>query len=300
MADWLDIQRDTLLVQGMAAAETDSLALFVQRLLARNGQSGARIALADRMPPATEISRAAAPIDPEARLVALDMPSLLHLRDCRKIALLAPARLRQDLAALAREGAERLAIMAEWQDALRQCDATLVFDPAHAPPLLALGAPRVDTAPLPAMPPLRDAAATTDLLLIDHEGGALADELAASIRAALPALGIAQAGAGAQSARIHIHLGARAAAGPRVIDSHAMNRPVIQMAGPDARIDPAMWVEPMRTGLRAESIDTTIAALIWLDAHPVFIDIFRPHAERAMEEFNRAAEAGLRAILVSS
>ena len=299
MANWPDIQRDTLIVHGApadaATDETAALALFIQRLLAREGRDAARTGQADQMI-ASAITRAAAPIDPEARLVALDMASLLQLRDCRKIALLAPSRLHQDVAGL--DGAARLATLAEWQDALRNCTATLVFDPADAAFLLALGAPRVATGPLPALLPARDVAATTDLMLIDHAGGTLANRLAASINEALPALRIAPAGAPAQSARIHIHLGAHGSGGPRVIDSHAMNRPVIRLAGPSARIEPAMWVEPMRTGLCAETIEAAIAALRWLDAHPVFVDIFRGHATRAVEDFNRAAEAALRDVLI--
>lgn len=280
--------------------ETAGLALFVQRLLAREAPRAARIGEAGQsMAPPSDITRAAAPIDPEARLVAFDMASLLLLRDCRKIALLAPTRLRQDLAALDGAGAARLAALAEWQDALRTCTNALVFDPAHAAFLLALGAPRIAVVPLPALMPARGAAATTDLLLIDHEGGSQDDDLAAAIRAGLPTLGIAPAGAPAQSARIHIHLGTRAGRAPiRVIDSHAMNRPVIRLGGASMLIDPAMWVEPMRTGLCAESIDATIAALRWLEAHPVFIDIFHGHATRAVDAFNSTAEAGLRAVLI--
>lgn len=303
MDHWPDFQRDTLILHGASAAgageETAALALFVQRLLARGGDP-ARIGMAGAAgPPACEISRAGAPLDPQARLVALDMPSLLHQRDCRTIALLAPARLRQDLAALDQAGAARLATLMAWQDALRHCTAALVFDPAHAALLLALGAPRVDIAALPALMPARALAATTDLLLVDHDGGTLADELAAAIGAALPELRLAASADVAQAARIHIHLGAREGRAPlRVIDSHAMHRPVIRLADPSAHVGPGMSVEPMRTGLCAVSIAATVAALRWLAAHAVFVDIFDSHATRAVEAFNGAAEAALRAVLL--
>jgi hypothetical protein len=59
-----------------------------------------------------------------------------------------------------------------------------------------------------------------------------------------------------------------------------------------------MWVEPLRTGLCAETIEATIAALRWLDAHQIFIDVFRGHAARAVETFNDAVEATLRGALM--
>jgi hypothetical protein len=84
----------------------------------------------------------------------------------------------------------------------------------------------------------------------------------------------------------------------RVIDSLAMNRAVIQLAPPSGSTDPAMWVEPMRTGLCAGTIEATIGALRWLDAHPVFFEVFRRHAARAVEMFNDAVEVTLRGALM--
>jgi hypothetical protein len=84
----------------------------------------------------------------------------------------------------------------------------------------------------------------------------------------------------------------------RIIDSHAMNRPVIQYAHPPRSMDPAMGVEPMRTGLCAETIEATIDALRWLEAHPLFSQVLRSHAARAVATFNAAVETTLRDALM--
>jgi hypothetical protein len=287
--------------------QTMRLALFIERMIARQGTGGAaRIAAEEASPAPSELSRSVAPISPASPLVAFDLTSLHHLRDCRKIAVLAPARLRHDLAALDAACARRLTALAELQDGLRNCTLAIVFDPDHAARLLALGAPRIDVSQLPALMPLQDAAPTSDVLLIDHAGEAdatMCQDLASALNKALPDLVIGQAGAeGASglSARIHVHIGTPASTVPaiRVVDSHAMNRPVIQFARPSARTDPAMRVEPMRTGLCAETIDATIGAVRWLDAHQVFLEIFRGHAARAVETFNDAVELKLRAVLM--
>jgi hypothetical protein len=288
--------------------ETMRLALFIQRMIARQGTGcAARLAAAEDLSPVpTELSRSVAPITPASRLVAFDLTSLRHLRDCRKIAVLAPARLRQDLAAIDEACVRRMTALAELQDGLRNCTSTIVFDPGHAARLLALGAPRIDIARLPALMPLQDMAPTIDLLLIDHAGEAgstMCQDLAGALGQALPDLVIGQVrteGASGLSARIHIHVGTPAgtAADIRVIDSHAMGRPVIRLARPSSGTDPAMWVEPMRTGLCAETIEETIDALRWLDAHQVFIEVFRGHATRAVETFNNAVEAKLRGALM--
>jgi hypothetical protein len=288
--------------------QTMPLALFIQRMIARQGTGGAaRITSAkDASPAPTELSRSVAPVTPASRLVAFDLTSLRHLRDCRKIAVLAPARLRHDLAALDAACARRMTALAELQDGLRSCTSAIVFDPGHAARLIALGAPRIDLARLPALMPLQDLAPTIDLLLIDHEGeagAAMCHDLASALNQALPDLVIGQArteGASGLSARIHIRVGTPAgtAAAIRVIDSHAMNRPVIRFARPSDGTDPAMWVEPMRTGLCAGTIEATIDALRWLNAHQVFIEVFRGHAARAVETFNGAVKAKLRGALM--
>jgi hypothetical protein len=290
-----------------SSGQTMRLALFIQRMIARQGTCGAaRIGAEDASPAPTELSRSVGPISPASPLVAFDLTSLHHLRDCRKIAVLAPARLRHDLAALDAACARRLTALVELQDGLRNCTLAIVFDPDHAARLLALGAPRIEVSRLPALMPLQDTAPTSDVLLIDHAGEAgatMCRDLASALNKALPDLIIRQAGAeGASgvSARIHIHIGIPASGthAIRVVDSHAMNRPVIQFARPSASTDPAMRVEPLRTGLSAETIDATIGALRWLDAHQVFIEIFRGHAARAVETFNDAVEVQLRAALM--
>jgi hypothetical protein len=290
------------------SGQTMRLALFIQRMIARQGTGGAAriVAAEDASPAPTELSRSVAPITPASRLVAFDLTSLRHLRDCRKIAVLAPARLRHDLAALDAAGMRRLTALAELQDGLRNCTSAIVFDPGHAARLLALGAPRIDLARLPALMPLQDMTPTIDLLLIDHAGEAgatMCQDLASALNQALPNLVIGQVrtgGASGLSARIHIHVGtpSSTAVEIRVIDSHAMSRPVIQFARPSSSTDPAMWVEPMRTGLCAETIEATIDALRWLEAHQVFFEVFRGHAAREVERFNDAVEAKLRGALM--
>ena len=290
------------------SGQTTRLALFIQRMIARQGGGDARmVAAQDVSPPPTELSRSVAPIVPASRLVAFDLTSLLHLRDWRKIAVLAPDGLRRDLAALDAAGARRLAALAEWQDALRNCTSVIVFDPDHAVRLLALGAPRVELARLPALMPFQDTVPEVDLLLIDHAGeadAALCQDLASALAQALPDLVVGRAGADGAAdvaARIHLHVGtaAGATAAIRVIDSLAMHCPVIQFSRPPMNVDPAMWMDPMRTGLCAETVEATIDALRWLDAHPVFIDLFRGHATNAVGTFNGAAEAKLRDALMA-
>ena len=132
----------------------------------------------------------------------------------------------------------------------------------------------------------------------------MCQDLASALNQALPDLVIGQVrtgGASGLSARIHIHVGtpSSAAVKIRVIDSHAMSRPVIQFARPSGSADPALWVEPMRTGLCAETIEATIDALRWLDAHQVFFEVFRGHAAREVERFNDAVEVKLHGALMS-
>ena len=290
------------------SAQTMRLALVIQPMITRQGCGGRRMVAARNVsPPPSELSRSGAPLIPASRLVAFDPTSLLHLRDWQKIAVLAPACLRRDLAALDAAGVGQLAALAQWQDGLRNCTSVLVFDPDHATRLLALGAPQVELARLPALMPFQDTAPAVDLLLIDHAGEAdatLCQELASALRQALPDLVVGHArtdGASDVAARIHLHVGTAVGtnAAIRVMDSLAMHCPVIQFARTPQNVDPAMWVEAMQTGLRAETLEATIDALRWLDAHPVFIDIFRGHATNAVGLFNGAAEATLRDALMS-
>lgn len=295
------------LAEGDKSGQTMRLALFIQRMFASQGGGNARIVAAqDEFAAPSELSRSVAPIIPASRLLAFDMTSLHQLRDWRKIAVLAPTRLQHDLAALDAAGERRLASLAELQDGLRHCTSAIVFDPGHKTRLLALGTPRVELLRLPALMPFQDTEPMIDLLLINHAGAAdatLCTDLASALRQAMPDLVFGQTatdGASDIDARIHLHVGTPVgnAAALRVIDSHAMNRPVIQFAIPPKNVDPAMWVDPMRTGLCAETIEATIDALGWLDAHPVFIGVFASHATKAVEVFNAAVEATLRDTLL--
>ena len=123
-------------------------------------------------------------------------------------------------------------------------------------------------------------------------------------------------------ARIHVHVGSGRAAlsSFRVVDSLAAGRPVVQLrpAQPlfspavPAALEPAaahpaaeaaaaelaterqqMAVEPMRTGLVATTATEAADAVLRLMADIAAAEAFRRHADRAVEQFNRAVEDAL-------
>jgi hypothetical protein len=288
---------------------------FVQRILDRRPRQLGGMSVnefrsaAGSGPAPSEFSRSLAPIVSAVQPLALDLGSLRRLRDSWKLAVLEPASLDRDLASLAAERSGSLEALQDLQDSLRSCASVVVFDATHLRTLTALGSPRIRVASFPALMPRQNLTITTDVLLIPHgpKGGAGAEQasvLEQALSNALPNLAIRQHQADAEAAlqaRIHVHIGDSSvvATSLRVIDSHAMKRPVLRLSANPTQNGAVsgMRVVPMRTGLAADSAGTAVAALQWLMSHPVFMEAFCSNGIRAVEEFNGNAEVQLREAL---
>ena len=288
---------------------------FVQRMLDRRpGHLGGLRAneftdAAGTGPPPSELSRSLAPIISAVQPLALDLGSLRRLRDRWKLAVLAPVSLDRDLASLAAERSGSVDALQDLQDSLRSCASVVVFDASHVRTLTALGSPRIRLASFPALMPAQNLPVTTDVLLIPHgpKGGAGTEQasvLKQALSDALPNLAIRQHQGDAESAlqaHIHVHIGDSSVVAPslRVIDSHAMKRPVVRLSANPTQngVVSGMGVVPMRTGLVADSAGTAVDALQWLISHPAFLEAFCSNGTRAVEEFNGNAEVQLREAL---
>jgi hypothetical protein len=260
-------------------------------------------------PAPSELSRSLAPIVSAVQLLALDLGSLRRLRGSWKFAVLAPVSLDRDLASPAGERSRSVEALQDLQDSLRSCASVVVFDAAHMRTLTALGSPRISLASFPALMPTQNLPITIDVLLIPHgpKGGAGAEQALVfkqALRKALPNLAIREHQADTEAAlqaRVHVHIGDSSIVAPslRVIDSHAMKRPVVRLSADPTQNGACsgMCVVPMRTGLAADSAGTAVAALQWLLSHPVFMEALCSNGTQAVEEFNRLAEVQLREAL---
>jgi hypothetical protein len=289
---------------------------FVQRMLDRRPRQLAGICAdefkgaAFRGPPPSDLSRSLAPIGSPVQPLALDLGSLRRLRDSWKLAVLAPVSLNRDLASLAAECSGSIEALQDLQDSLRSCASVVVFDATHMRTLTALGSPRISLASFPALMSTQNLPITTDVLLIPHgpKGGAGAEQalvLKEALSNTLPNLAIRQHQADAEAAlqaRIHVHIGEPgigAAPSLRVIDSHAMKRPVVRLSANPTQngADCGMGVVPMRTGLTADNAGAAVAALQWLMSNPMFMEAFCSNGTHAVEAFNGNAEMQLREAL---
>lgn len=264
-------------------------------------------------------------IEAPDRIVAFDLDSLLWARDYRKAAVLAPASVPAlffEDAALSDEAA--WTFVETLRDTLVSTEPLIVFDRTQARELAIFGATRISYLTLPALAAasLTEDAGPACVLLIDHlHDPELLGTMRESLQRALPQLQIvtwsttqgneptdtadgARLMSAARRALAHIHIGAGSAARrPRIVDSHAMRKPVV-LYQPferlrDGQDEPAAHehVEHLRSGLVAFEPATLEASVRRVMQDSAGVAIFLRNGDRVVETLNNAIVVQLREIL---